>query len=157
MIRFQGASADNDLRTSLNGGHVENTNGYDIIFTSDASGTMVLDHQIEFYDGTNGEYVAWVRIPTLSNLVDTDIYMYYGNCSISTDPSTTNTWNSDYDAVYFLHNDFNDYTSNGYNGTNTGSVDASPALMGDGQNFGVNDYVQIPSSSISLAQGTMSI
>ncbi|MEQ8337900.1 MAG: DUF2341 domain-containing protein [Cyclobacteriaceae bacterium] len=154
MVRISG---DNDLRTSSNGGHVEHANGYDIIFTSDQAGTTVLDHQVETYDGANGDYVAWVRIPSLSNAVDTDFYMFYGNCAVSASSSTTGTWNSDYDAVYFLHDDFQDSTVNNNDGTNSGSTDVSPALIGDGQSFGVNDYVQVPTNSISLAQGTISI
>jgi len=83
--------------------------------------------------------------------------MYYGKCGVSVNPSTTSVWNSDFDAVYRLHNDFNDATVNGRTGTNTGSTDLSPALIGDGQTFGMNDYVQVPSSSISIAKGTLSI
>ena len=157
MVRFMGAGADLDLRSIANGGHVESATGYDIIFTSDQAGANVLDHQIESYNAATGEYVAWVRIPTLSNSVQTNIFMYYGNCSISSDPSTSNVWNSDYDAVYFLHDNFNDATSNGNTGTNNGSSDLSPALIADGQSFGVNDYIQIPSASISSGQGTVSI
>jgi hypothetical protein len=157
MIRFMGASADLNLRTVANGGHVGNINGYDIIFTSDQAGLTILNHQIESYNPVTGEYVAWVRIPSLSNSVNTNIYMYYGNCGISINPSTTSVWNSDFDAVYRLHNDFNDATVNARTGTNTGSTDLSPALIADGQTFGMNDYVQIPSSSISLGQGTISI
>lgn len=157
MIRFQGSTASTDLETTANGGRVENTLGYDIIFTSDEAGTTVLDHQIEFYDGAAGEYVAWVNIPSLSNSTDTDIYMYYGNCSANSDLSTTDVWNSDYDAVYFLHDDVLDYTSNNRGGTNSGSSDDSPAIIGDGQSFGVNDYVEIPSTSVSSGQGTVSI
>jgi len=157
MVRLTGASTDLDLRTVANGGHVENINGYDIIFTSDQTGSVVLDHQIESYNASSGEYVAWVRVPTLSNSVNTNIFMYYGNCSISVNPSTTSVWNSDFDAVYPLHNDFNDVTSNGYTGTNSGSSDQSPALIADGQTFGVNDYVEIPTSSITTGQGTVSI
>jgi hypothetical protein len=157
MIRFMGATADLNLRTFAYGGHVENSNGYDIIFTSDQAGLTQLNHQIESYNPVTGEYVAWVRIPSLSNSVNTSIYMYYGNCAISVNPSTTGVWNSDFDAVYPLHNDFNDATVNGRTGTNTGSTDLSPALIGDGQTFGMNDYVQVPSSSISIAKGTLSI
>ena len=159
MIRFQGATADNDLRTTANGGHVESATGYDIVFTSDEAGTILLDHQIEYYDGAAGEYVAWVRIPSLSNSTDTDIYIYYGNCSIAGDPSTTDVWNTDFDAVYNLHDDFNDATVNVNTGTNTGSTDASPALIGDGQTFGPtldNDRVEVPTASLLASQGTVS-
>ncbi len=157
LVRFMGATADLNLRTFANGGHVENINGYDIIFTADQAGLTILNHQIESYNPVTGEYVAWVRIPSLSNSINTTIYMYYGNCGISINPSTTGVWNSDFDAVYRLHNDFNDATVNARTGTNTGSTDLSPALIADGQTFGMNDYVQIPSSSISLGQGTISI
>lgn len=154
MVRISG---DNDLRTSANGGHVEHANGYDIIFTSDQAGTTVLDHQVEAYNGSTGDFTAWVRIPSLSNSVDTEFYMFYGNCAVSASSSTTSTWNSNYDAVYFLHDDFQDSTANNNDGTNNGSTDLSPGLIGDGQSFGVNDYIEIPSSSISTTQGTVSI
>jgi len=161
MVRFAGASADNDLRSVANGGRVENANGFDILFTSDAAGSLVLDHQIEYYNAILGEYVAWVRIPTLSNVTDTEIFMFYGNCSVVADPSTTATWNSNYDAVYFLHNNFVDATGNGNNATNSGSTNTSPGIIADGQNF-VNvvspgDHIQAPSASISASQATLSI
>ncbi len=154
MVRISG---DSDLRNTVNGGHVEHSSGYDIIFTADQAGTTVLDHQVESYDGSTGDFVAWVKIPSLSNAVDTDFYMFYGNCSVSASSSTTNVWNSNYDAVYFLHDDFQDSTANNNDGTNSGSTDLSPGLIADGQTFGVNDYIEIPSSSISTAQGTVSI
>ncbi len=158
MVRFD---ADNELRTVANGGHVENINGFDILFTSDIAGTIVLNHQIESYNPTTGGYVAWVRIPTLSNSIDTEIFMFYGNCSISIDPSTTTTWNSSYSAVYFLHDDFVDVTGNGNNATNGGSTNTSSGIIGDGQNF-INtthpgDHIQVPTASISAGQGTLSI
>jgi MSHA biogenesis protein MshQ len=51
--------------------------GDDIVFV-DSDGQK-LDHEIEYYNGTSGTLVAWVRIPSLSSTVDTTIYMYYGN------------------------------------------------------------------------------
>jgi hypothetical protein len=38
------------LANVANGGEVQNTNGYDIIFTSDCAGLQQLNHQIESYD-----------------------------------------------------------------------------------------------------------
>jgi hypothetical protein len=86
--------------------------------------------------------------------------MYYGNCTAA-NTSTTSVWSSNFDAVYRLHNDFGDATPNARTATNSGSIDASPALIGDGQSF-VNvgppgDYIQAPATSISAASGTMSI
>ena len=139
--------SDNDLRTTGNGGNVENANGYDIVFT-EADCSTILDHEIESYNAASGAYVAWVRMPSLSGTVDTEIGMFYGNSSIATNPSTTNTWNSDYVAVYHLHNDFLDGTANNLDATNNGSSDVG-GQMGDGQDFdGTNDYIQTPSGEL---------
>lgn len=138
---------DNDLRTTSNGGSVENSNGYDIVFTLDDC-SSILDHQIEHYDASTGTFVAWVRIPSLSATADTDIGMFYGNSSISADPSALSTWNSDYISVYHLHDDFLDATASGNNGTNFGSIDIS-GIIGDGQDFdGIDDYVQTSSGEL---------
>ena len=57
-------------------GPIMNTNGYDIIFTD--SNHNKLDHQIEYYNGTNGDLIAWVRIPVLSCSSNTVIKLLYG-------------------------------------------------------------------------------
>src|SRR5688572_15329378 len=46
-----------DLRTIANGGHVENANGFDIVFTNDDCST-ILDHQLERYNPTTGQLIA---------------------------------------------------------------------------------------------------
>jgi hypothetical protein len=55
-------TTDAMLRNATTGGHVNSTNGYDIIFTSDAAGTQKLDHEIESYNPSTGQFIAWVRI-----------------------------------------------------------------------------------------------
>src|SRR4051812_26505084 len=67
-------TTDNDLRTVANSGHVENNNGYDIIFTAD-DGVTVLSHQMESYTANTGQFTAWVKIPQLSTSINTYIYM----------------------------------------------------------------------------------
>ncbi len=52
--------------------------GYDIVFVA-ADGSTLLDFELERHVATTGEYVAWVRIPTLDYNDDMDIYIYYGN------------------------------------------------------------------------------
>ena len=70
------------LATVANGGRVQNANGYDIEFTSDAAGQLRLDHEIDNYSPVTGAASFWVRIPTLSHSTDTTIYMWYGNSSV---------------------------------------------------------------------------
>ncbi|MEO9966787.1 MAG: DUF2341 domain-containing protein [Reichenbachiella sp.] len=134
---------DNDLRTTGNGGNVENINGYDIRFTY-ANAVIWLNHDLEYYDPTTGQIVAWVRIPVLAYDEDTDIDMYYGNSAISTNPSTTSTY-VDYHAVYHLGQDnFADATANSYDGTNSGSVDAA-GKTGRSQQFDGTDIIELTS------------
>jgi prepilin-type N-terminal cleavage/methylation domain-containing protein len=92
------SETQNYLKSVANGGRVHNTNGYDIIFTSDSAGTTVLDHEIEKYDPSTGELVAWVKIPSLSS--DTIIYMFYGNADISsTQEHVDGVWSNGYQLV----------------------------------------------------------
>jgi len=143
---------ENDLRTTGNGGGMVNLNGWDTKFT-ESDGTTTLDHEIEKYNSITGEYVAWVRIPSLSPTVDTDIYLYYGNSSIGTDPSTTAVWNSDYMGVWHLHDDFLDATSNDIDGTNNGSSNTIGKIA-DGQSFtpsynpSDHDYIDLGNPAI---------
>ncbi|MDD3191035.1 MAG: DUF2341 domain-containing protein, partial [Candidatus Pacebacteria bacterium] len=74
---------DTSLKTIANDGKVQNSNGYDIIFSSQ-DGDTKLDHEIESYAPTTGTIVMWVKIPLLSASEDTVIYIYYGNPDIST-------------------------------------------------------------------------
>jgi len=92
---------DADLRTIANGGNVYNTNGYDIVFTA-SDGTTLLDFDLEKYVATTGEYIVWVRIPTLDYDDDTDIYIHYGNASVTTDQSSTGVWDTNYQGVWHL-------------------------------------------------------
>jgi len=113
-------------------GKVTSTNGFDIIFSDDNG--SALDFQLEKYDGTTGQFVAWVRLPTLTNGTDVDIHMLYGNSQITTDQSTTAVWGTNYQAVWHLNDDFLDHTSTSFDGVNNGSSDVV-AKIADGQNF----------------------
>ncbi len=123
------------LLTTGNGGDITNANGYDIAFTVDHTTALSID--IIYYEGTaTGEYKAWVKVPSIQD--GTVIYMYYGNASISSDPSTSATWGNNYEGVWQLDNDFNDASPNGRNGTNNGSVNAGGVIQ-DAQDFEYSD------------------
>jgi len=94
---------DNDLKTTVNGGQVTSTNGYDIVFRA-ADEVTQLDHEIESYDGTTGTLTAWIKIPVLDHNDDTVIYLYYGDSSISSSQeNATGVWTNNYIAVWHLN------------------------------------------------------
>ena len=91
----------NELRTIANGGRIFSDNGYDIIFTDENYNK--LDHQIESYTATNGNLVAWVKIPLLSHTSNTSFKILYSNPQILADPSVSTVWNSGYKGVWHLN------------------------------------------------------
>ncbi len=75
------------------------SSGNDILFTS-ADGVTQLSHEIESYNSSTGELVAWVTIPFLSTATDTIFYMYYGNSAAADQQDVVNTCDSNYKAVW---------------------------------------------------------
>lgn len=118
---------DTDLKTVGNSGFVQNANGYDIYFYSDAALTTRIPAERERYISTTGEIVFHVKVGTLSHTVDTVIYAAFGDAGISTDPNTdgtygaTSVWDSNFKGVYHLPDGTTlgalDSTSNANNGT----------------------------------------
>ncbi len=138
-------TADNDLRTVANSGHVESASGFDIVFTS-SDGVTLLNFQLEKYTATNGQYTAWVKIPVISTSINTDIYMYYGNTAIVADQSSTAVW-SNYHGVWHLENgSFSDNSPNGYNLTNNSTTNQSPAFVNDGRAANGTQWLEVATS-----------
>src|SRR3990172_9436389 len=110
------------------------TGGYDILFTS-SNGTTKLSHEIERFNDSTGELVAWVEIPSISASADTDLYMYYGNASIGNQQDSAGTWSNGFVEVWHLDEtsgNLGDSTSNGYTGTASGSLDRNATGQIDG-------------------------
>ncbi|MFQ5553113.1 MAG: DUF2341 domain-containing protein [Thermoplasmata archaeon] len=97
--------------------------GDDILFTA-SNGTTTLNHEIERFNGTTGELVAWVNVTSLSSAADTDIFMYYGNATATNQESVAGTWDSDYVSVWHL-----DGTPPATMADSTGALDGTPANM----------------------------
>lgn len=130
LVRLTGSKAVPDLVYAGNGGDVAHQDGYDIIFTS-SDGTTVLDHQIEQYESSTGEYVAWVLMPSLSFNTDTELYMYYGNPDVTTDPSDA-LFDSEYVGTWHLHEEYDDAVSTGNDGIAFGSVTNDAGIIANG-------------------------
>ncbi|MFL5306377.1 MAG: C25 family cysteine peptidase, partial [Polyangia bacterium] len=139
---------DTSLKTVANGGRVRNTNGYDIIFrgldTTTCGGPIACTfaHEIEKYDGTTGQLIAWVNVPALkaqTNSANTTFNILFGNAAITTSTALpTSTWDSNFTAVWHLNQDptgtapqMTDATSNANSGTAT-SVTTATGLIGSG-------------------------
>ncbi len=151
---------DADLRSVANGGDVESSNGYDILFTYGDCGATTLAHQIENYNPVTGNFVAWVKVNKLNATANTNLHMYYGNSSITTDPSSTSSWHSNVSAVYHLsNNDFSDGSPNGMNGTNI-STGVVTGKIGEGRSFnGSSQYINVSetgTTSLDVTTLTMS-
>ena len=137
---------DPALKTVANGGHVANANGYDIGFYADSGGSTKLKWQVEKYDGTTGNLIAWVKIPSVSSSSDTVFYLFYGDSTINTDQSDPpNTWDANFKGVYHLRDGITlsgaDSTSLGNTlavnsaTANSGLIDGA-ASAGTGQSLG---------------------
>ncbi len=153
-------ATDADLATVGNGGHVENSNGYDICFFSDSGLTTPLTWETELYVAATGQIVFWVKIPTASSSTDTVFYMAYGDPTITTFQSTaTAVWDSNFKAVYHLgeaSNPYLDSTSNN-NDSSSGTYPTQVgAQIGEGQSFddSVPNYIRFPAALSSGLQGT---
>ena len=164
-----------DLKSVGNGGQVQNGSGYDIVFYSDSSLTTKLKFEVAYWNPATGQIIAWVKIPTLSNSVDTEIYVGVGNSAITTDQTEkNNVWDSNYAGVYHLadnqanttvldskgsnngtnaSNNTSDRSVTGkifkalsYNGSNTEYSDFGTSLAFDSNNFTIEGWCKIVSN-----------
>jgi hypothetical protein len=150
---------DPTLASTANGGHVANANGYDIVFTSDATCSKHLNFEIESWNATSGQLVAWVQLPVLSHVSDTNFFVCYGNPAIATAQSNpSGVWDSNYKGVWHLGNgsalSLVDSTSNANNAINNGAL-PTPGEIAGGMLTNGSTYATIgtPSSLANLAQG----
>jgi hypothetical protein len=152
-----------DFATSGSGGRISNTCTQtvgnnatavpcDLIFTSDAAGTVLLNWEFETWAPANGAVNVWVNAPNLAN--GTVIYAWYGQPAVTTLQTTPQaTWNNNFMAVYHMKENpagaapqMNDSTANGNNATMNGAVQASqqqPGEIGGGVNFEGNTWASL--------------
>ncbi|MDW7693102.1 DUF2341 domain-containing protein [Flammeovirgaceae bacterium SG7u.111] len=135
-----------DADLAANAGKVHSPFGYDIAFT--AADSSALDFQLEKYDPSTGELVAWVKLPAISAANPPSIYMNYGNPTVTTDQSSDNVWSGDYEAVWHFNENLQDGTSNGIDGTNNGTQTQLAGHIGSAQYFdGADDYIDLSANA----------
>lgn len=111
------------------------------------SNRMQLDYEIQKFDNTTGELIAWVKHHLISdgNLV----YIYYENPFAIDEQNPNAVW-SDYEAVWHLNNNvvgldtILDSTANPRNGTAENGVLSVPGKIGKALDFdGIDDGVSL--------------
>jgi hypothetical protein len=173
------------LNQTGGGAHVKNSNGYDIIFTSDSAGATQIPAERENYVASTGELEEWVDVNGVSTTSATSIYMSYGNASISTDPNLDATygaakvWDTNYRAVWHFNDAStsasNDSTANGYNLSNVGTTLVAGAVgkalsmsgasssstiastLGSPSKMTMEGWIWLPTYSYPLPNGFMMI
>lgn len=138
-----------------------NPNTFDIVFATADHAPVLLPHERTTYDPATGAITAWVLIPSLSATTN-EIYVYYGNTSITTSQSNPSAvWGptgANYQGVWHLDETlpcsttFADATGNGLAGT---CVNAPPPVAGrinGARSFSalVQQGIAIPSFTIPI-------
>jgi hypothetical protein len=150
---------DPDLKTSAR------ADGRDIFFTLNDRETK-LDHEVESYNESTGQLIAWVKIPTLSPIHNTSIFMYYGNPSSPDQSNPGGVWDENYMMVQHLEETSGtlaDSTKYNNDGTGTfdspGNINASGKIDGAVYFDGMNDFIQTDGDEMNMAQynGTLEL
>jgi len=91
------------LKTTGNGGDLTSSSAYDLIFTSDASGLVTIPFERVIHVITSGLVEYHIKVASVSSSVDTDIYLFYGNASVTTDQSSAAAvWDSSFKIIQHL-------------------------------------------------------
>lgn len=120
---------DARFKTIANGGHVADSNGYDIRPYSDSALTSALSYQLVpgTFDGTTGTFEMHVKVASATS--GSVVYLGYGDSSLNTDGSTSGAWNSGYKGVWHLANG-SSLTAEDGTGVNNGTVNNATAGTG---------------------------
>jgi hypothetical protein len=133
----------------------------DILFTA-GDGSTKLDHEIEKYNSSTGEIVAWVEVRSLSGTTNTELYLYYGNgnCVDQRNPTGAGVWEPNYASVWHLKETSGDHADSTWN-DNTGTPYGGLNQSGTGQMDGADlldasdDYLEGPTTGFNTDAGTI--
>lgn len=144
---------DNRLKVVGSGGHVQNPNGYDIRPYADISGATPLTYELDTYVSTTGALAMWVKIPSLSSSTDLTFYLFYGDGSLSTNGSSSGTWDSNYQGVYHMGtpSSLSLVDSTGHSNGSSSGPTASTGLIGGAISL-ANNHATLKSDKILAGQ-----
>ncbi len=139
---------DNRFKTVANGGHVQNSSGFDIRpYTNSGLGTAITGYELERYNASTGEVVMWIKVSSLSSST-TPFVLAYGDSGISTDGSSTTTWSNSFLGVYHVK-DGTTLSVADSTGVNNGTANGSPTAT-TGKIDGAGAFVAASSQSIGI-------
>jgi len=126
---------DDDLKNKVQG------DGDDILFMDNFGVANRIVHEIESFDGSSGELVAWVNVTSISGSVDTVFYIYYGNPNCGSQQYPDRVWDSDFIHVWHLGDSLVD--SSGFDDGNDHGTSIVYGKIGKGRDFEQDekDYV----------------
>jgi len=147
-------TADTDLRDKAQ------EDGDDILFMDGTGIATRLYHEIEYYDGSTGELIAWVNVTNLPSDHDTIIYIYYGNPNSDNQQAPERAWDSHFVMVQHLNEASGihyDSTLNDFDGMNHGTDQNAVGKIDGANDFnnGERDYIESV-DSIDLDYNTVS-
>jgi signal peptidase I len=138
--------------------------GDDFRFTA-GDGITPLPHEIEAWDVATSTLTAWVKVPSLSNSVNTPLYLYYGAADAPDQQDPYGVWTNEFEAVWLLARDpagaapqLFDSGPARHEGLSSGSITSGDLLAnGDGLDLdGSNDRLDAGSFTVASAQLTLS-
>jgi hypothetical protein len=130
------------------------SNGEDIRFVQNIP-VAEIPYEIEKWDSTAESYI-WVKVSIIpGGSIDSYIYMYYNNPTVSDNQSPTEVWDSNYIGVWHLNEesgtDIFDSTGNLNHGTKTSTnlpAPTSEGQVGSAHSFdGTNQAISIPNNA----------
>lgn len=132
-----------------------NSDGNDIIFTL-GDGKTKLKREIEDFNSDTGILYAWVKVPELTIVEDTSIYIYFGNSSAN-EQNDKDVWDEEFVGVWHKNDlttsTIKDSTINENTGTKV-SVNnpiQTAGKIGYAQSYDGSDYITITSTTIQTA------
>jgi hypothetical protein len=126
------STSDVDLRDKAQ------DDGDDILFMDGAGVANRLYHEIELFESTTGEFVAWVNVTSISSSTDTVISMYYGNSGVADQQNAPGTWDSHFKMVHHFQETSgnpSDSTSNSNDLTTVGDADLNSEGIANGDAY----------------------
>ena len=143
------------LKGTGSGGAMTSASGFDAVWHSDAGCTVTVPFELVAgtYVAATGALEMWVKVASLASGSDTTLYLAVGNAAITTDQSSTSTWETNIKRVYHLPNGstltYAESTSQGATGTPTNTPVAAAGQLDGGAAFEASGPDNIRSGDVT--------